>query len=510
MNNISKELSVKTDKPLAPLSDTSGRVPCASQGGCPEGAEGELLGIYAELRTPPLQVVDFNTGEVAKQGKLSEKEAIVEARRLRYKLQDAARWALYGFHPGEVPVDEKGREKHHRTCSCTRSVVSPTVQLVKSSEHRKTFFAGVSTCANARTCPVCAATINERKANEMRVAANMAESLGYEFNLLTFTVPHTASDKIDYLVSGISQALSGFWRGAPAARFKKKYGIVGNIRSFEVRYGSNGWHPHFHIIIVSKRDSMALPETQRSKFFHKPLPPKYQSKDYNWILDRWKTMCRVAGLDCPNDYGLDIRNGSEAGTYITKFGSDGEILKTKDGKNITWDVMDEVTKGNTKSGKTGSLSPWDLLALSVDSDSKEEQLRAKRLFVDYARAMVGVTQIKWSRGLRDHFDLGKEKSDEALLNEEISKCDLLCHITPVEWKLIITNGMRPIVQELAENGDFQAVATFLFGISSKTDFKRFVRDLANRNHKYNSSYDQDTSRIITTVSSTGISAKLKD
>lgn len=105
---------------------------------------------------------------MAVQGSLSERESVVEARRLRYKLQDASRRILYSFHGDNVPLDNKGRQKHHRTCNCNRSIVSPTVQIVKSSKHNKAFFSGVATCANARVCPVCAAPINERKANEMR------------------------------------------------------------------------------------------------------------------------------------------------------------------------------------------------------------------------------------------------------------------------------------------------------------------------------------------------------
>lgn len=474
-----------------------------------DGVRGGSLGIYAKLRTPPNQVteiIDKDSGEILQRGSISQSESIVESRRQRFKLQEAARGILYSFHGDHVPLDEKGREKHHRTCSCTRSVISPTVQVVKSESHKKAFFSGLATCANARTCPVCAAPINERKSNEMRTAANQREALGVNFSLLTFTAPHKSGDQIDRLVKKISESLQGFWRGNPAKKFKDRYGIKGNIRSFEVRYGVNGWHPHFHIIIVSDRP---LPTTKRDSN-KKPLPSDNQSSEWRWILERWQNMCVKSGLDCPNEFGLDIQDGRAAGEYITKFGGDGEILSTKSGDKVTWDMMDEVTKGNVKKGKKGSLSPWDLLAMSSDAETEDERNKAKSLFLFYARAMKGVTQIKWSRGLRDFFGLGKELTDEEILSKEEDESKLLCHITPVEWRYIISNGLRPVVIELAENGGSEAVARFLFSVTASGSFEAYYKEFISRSERHNGKVDEDITRIVTTYSlSAGHSARVK-
>ncbi|WP_197734889.1 hypothetical protein, partial [Photobacterium damselae] len=87
-----------------------------------------------------------------------------------------------------------------------------------------------------------------------------------------------------------------------------------------------------------------------------------QSDEWIWILERWKSICVRVGLSSPNEFGLDIQDGSQAGEYISKFGGDGEILTTGKGKQITWDMMDEMTKGHAKLGRKGSRSPWDLLS----------------------------------------------------------------------------------------------------------------------------------------------------
>lgn len=453
------------------------------------------LGIYAKLPTDPLILpspaaekgfLDPSTGEHFVSGKHSAVDAIKEARKIRFKLQDAARDALYLFHGDNTPLNKDGYPVYHRTCSCTRLRVSQTVSIVKSSTNKKSFFGGLSSCGSASTCSICAAKINERKANELRVMANQAAAMNNHLSLLTLTTPHTESDKIEELLPKINTALSEFWSGGWATRFKKKYGIIGNVRSFEVLHGDNGWHPHFHLIVVSEKK---LPATGRSE---KNQTLQDQSDDWLHILNRWKTVSINAGLGMPNYNGLDVQNGDKAGEYISKFGSDEQILETKKGKKITWDMMDEATKGMTKLGKKGGRTPWALLSDSVDSDLTAEQRKeAKFLFLFYARAIKGKNMLRWSKGLRDHFGLGKQATDEEIIKQEEDKADLLCHILPIEWKQILKLKHRNLVLDLAEAGGSIAVARYLFGLDKYADdFETFESGFNSRG-KLHDEFEED-------------------
>lgn len=440
------------------------------------------LGNATKLRTPPHFKgieLDFNfnpeTGEILDSGKLSSKESITNARKIRFDLQDSARKILYSFYPEGAPVNKKGFEVHHRTCSCSLFRTGSTTQVVKSKVHGKAFYSGLMNCANSRTCPVCSVKISERKANEMRTAFNIAKAENLNISLLTFTAPHNASDSLEDLKDGITKALEQFWRGSSAKRFKEKYGIIGHVRSFEIRYGLNGWHPHFHIILFSEKQ---LPFTVRSKG---TLLCGFQTHEWEKILDRWRSCCLSSGLNAPNEYGMDIQSGALASEYISKFGSDDEILKTKKGKDITWDMADEMTKGNVKTGRTGSSSPWDLLAISSDGVTDEIKKKARLLFLQYARSMKGVNLIRWSRGLRDYFSLGKQDSDEDIINQEEDKADLLCHIKPHEWEYIIKNNLRSIVLELAENGGSEAIAQLLYVGNEFESFEDYFYEFNERN-----------------------------
>ncbi|HBC3926829.1 TPA: protein rep [Vibrio parahaemolyticus] len=398
--------------------------------------EAARLGNATELRTPPSKV-----------------EKINEARRLRYSLQDQARLVLWD---ADARKNSKGYQVQHRTCTCNRLSISEGADIYKSREHSKAHYGGLMRCANSRTCPVCAATISERKGNELRLAANQREALGLKFSLLTFTAPHTQFDRLDVLKQQMLDACAAFWRGSPAKRFKEKYGIVGHIRSFEVRYGSNGWHPHFHIIVVSKRE---LPSTRRVKG---KVCLSEQSEDWIKVLEMWQSAARRSGLKAPNEHGMDLQNGTEAGEYITKYGGDDEILKTKKGKSVTWDMADEMTKGHIKTGKD-SLSPFEILALSGNAETEEERKKYTLLFREWSKASERLTMLKWSRGLRALFGLSKtDRSDEQILAEQDDKADLLCHVSTKQWQYIVCNGLRAKLLELAEGKDpIRAICEFM-------------------------------------------------
>lgn len=423
----------------------------------PSGAKRPSRYIH-EVTSRPLvkEFVDSSTGEVVS---LEKQGSAVDARRDRFLLLDTASSVLTMFYGDNPPVKANGHKKEHRTCICHRQVVSPTAQILKSKEHNRAFFGGVAQCASVWTCPVCAAKINERKSSEMRLAFNQAPALDLLPHLVTFTAPHSAGDTIEELSSKMREALASFWRERQIAKWKKTRSVVGNIRSFEVRYGINGWHPHFHLIIFSGESLL---------------------NDTEILLDKWQACCVRAGLDMPNEYGLDIQDGSKAGEYICKFGSDGEILQTKTGDKVTWDAADEMTKGNTKKGKTGSLSPWDLLRGISETEDDDERYRLRLLFLFYARSMKGVSQLKWSRGLRKFFELEPQKSDEEILAQQDDSAKLLCHLTVDEWRFLIKNKSRATVLELAENGGSEAVARFLYGSLYGGDFDSFYRSFLNR------------------------------
>lgn len=451
----SSEHGVKGARPLCkPLE--SAALPLPSALDFKPNAEGFGLTRYIHEVTSRF---DQETGEI-----LSLKPTSSDTRRERFKLLDISSGILTMFYGDEPILKPNGHPKKHRTSDCHRTPLGTFVQVFKSETNSKSFFSGVLQCASVWTCPVCGSKISERKASEMRIAFNQSIALGLLPHLVTFTAPHQAGDRIEDLASKIREALASFWRERQVKNWKSSRHVVGNIRSFEVRYGKNGWHPHFHLIVFSKQSLLS---------------------DTSLLLDKWQACCLRAGLDMPNKYGLDIQDGSKAGEYICKFGSDGDVITTSSGKPVTWDAADEMTKSNAKKGKKDSLSPWDLLRCSENPESdvlniSSDPVFYRTLFLFYSRAMKGVNQIKWSRGLRDIFALTPEMTDEQIVAQQDDSAKVLCHLTISEWRYLISKSLRPTILDLAENGGSEAVARFLHGTTGAGTFEDFYKSFLNR------------------------------
>lgn len=432
----------------------------------------------SELSNPPQleldqELIDHETGEAVKISSTGARsQSLVAKMTLRYKRQTQARKALYAFSEDTV-YKPNGHEKHHRTCYCNHVPYSKEVDVLRNPSTDRFHLSGLATCASAATCPVCESIISERRANELRSAFNQAKAQGWYIQLLTFTIPHTVSDDIEILRPALSAAQQGFFNGSPWKKKVAQYGIKAYARSLECRLGSNGWHPHFHFIVFSEKP---LPPTKlqdskpTSKRFRK-LDLSAQSSDWLWWLERWQNMCVKNGLSSPNEYGLDIRDGSQAYDYIVKYGQDGEHLTTNSHskKVLTWDMADEITKGNKKDGKE-SLSPFQLLDILSDSGrSQTEKQRARIQFIKYARAMKGVPLMRWSKSAFDVFCFD-ERNDVELLKDESDVSVLLTQLTVRQWKCILKYASRDQFMEVVNSGcGLPGIKAFVDSCTSQDD-----------------------------------------
>ena len=88
-------------------------------------------------------------------------------------------------------------------------------------------------------------------------------------------------------------------------------------------------------------------------------------------------------------HGLDLRDGTYAEKYVSK-----------------WGIEQEMTKGHIKQGRNGSYTPFDLLQYSI-ADATINNRTAKSLYQEYGIATKGARQLVWSRGLKPYWALKK-------------------------------------------------------------------------------------------------------
>ena len=134
--------------------------------------------------------------------------------------------------------------------------------------------------------------------------------------LLTLTTPHARGDDLAALVAQQAQALQAFFRQRAVKSILAEMGELGRVRAFEVTHGrkghDNGWHPHYHFLQFTKAGADAA-----------------QLMDWKTRLYlEWAKACQRAGLGVPSfKHGIDLRDGSYAQQYVSKWGLDHEMTK---------------------------------------------------------------------------------------------------------------------------------------------------------------------------------------
>lgn len=405
--------------------------------GVAAGFEGRPLGIVAKNSSP------FDFKEVFQGNFDSETGEILEEKTPQQSRIE--RWALKSIVNRLVPSS--------RTAQCmVLRVPIPNVGLMpieirRSREHKKAFYHGLVTCGRVWTCPICNPKISERRKGELSEALKNALEQNLSVFLVTLTVPHGIGDDIKDLLSRLQKALKTLSSGKYAIKgqLKKlfKLEMAGYVRTLEVTYGLNGFHPHYHILLFMERPLDS---------YGRPYHLSQSLIDYVYT-HAWRRACELSGLPAPSDkHGVTVEDGSMAAKYVTK-----------------WGLEDEMTKTISKKGKRHGLTPWGLLRAILDDDSSiVEPSHAEKLFRVYADAFKNQRQLFWSVGLRKRLlPENVELSDKELVDQEQDvNSDLLSGVSDVQWKQIHDYRKQADLLNIADDGNPNAVRVFLDFIMS--------------------------------------------
>lgn len=297
------------------------------------------------------------------------------------------------------------------------------------NETQEAHYHGRLACGSVWICPNCGSRIGYERADELRTAVdNFYQSSTGSVVFVTFTVPHIRRYGLEKSLDGISKAYQGMGQSRVFKDLMRSFGSMGAVRSVEITYGKNGWHPHFHVVYflndLSPEDFTSL-QSLRMRLFA-----------------IWEKMVKKGQLGDPSFEAFDLQlvsrdSGAEIGAYVA---------------GGTWDISDEMSKGQFKTPLDGGLTIQDIMegaasyeltseqwsrleeAKRADLDSDEPLItkeffghRARvanlshtqliALFREYASVTKGRKQMFWSPGLRASLRLDVEKTDEELAQE---------------------------------------------------------------------------------------------
>ena len=316
------------------------------------------------------------------------------------------------------------------------------VEILRSKENFH--YGNLMTCGSVWHCPICAAKISEQRRSELTQAVENWKNQGADVLLLTLTVPHYTHQKLQVVLDGLTSALRRLTNSREWKALAKEIGLYGRIRSLEVTYGQNGWHPHFHLLLFNYR-SVDLAELQAK------------------ILTLWKSAAVRSSLPEPNYHGVKVDNGAMAAQYVGK-----------------WGIEHEMTKGHIKKSKEG-YSPFDLLRVYLGASDSGRFLdghasEAGRLFKEYAKVFKGKRQLVWSQGLRNDllFDLA-DVSDQEAADHVDDDAELFALVPLKTWKIVLSRKLRGVVLEKCREGK-PALDSFLQSLVCDRDVSGQHRD----------------------------------
>lgn len=311
-------------------------------------------------------------------------------------------------------------------------------------------FGGLQICKSIWMCPVCCAKVSERRREELAQAlrnwSEQESDTTRRMLLVTFTLQHEVGDNLSDVLGALKKARRWLTSGRAAAAFNERYGCVGSIRSLEVTYGANGWHPHLHVLYFFDREVPILPYTEA-------------------IKNRWSECVSSAGRYASWMHGCDVRfSDKDIAEYIAKWG-----------KEPKWTISHEMTKGVAKSSRKGGSTPMQLLA-----DYWAGNQDAGFLWLQYAVNLKGERQLCWSKGLRDMLGLGVDKTDEDLADEQPEIAILLAQLSYGSWRVVLANDARGELLEAAGTGDASKVKALLvklglLGMLDRDEFEGEVK-----------------------------------
>ncbi len=254
---------------------------------------------------------------------------------------------------------------------------------VRVNEQGRACYGSVHRCGAGWVCPVCSPIITERRRVEVIAGMTAHRKNGGGICLVTLTVPHGRADRLDLLIDQMNTARRRMVQHRRWREIRTDFGWVGEIRALEVTHGSNGWHPHFHVLWLTER---LLDEERRASLC-------------DALLTLWRIACVAVNLGEPSErHGITVEDGSKAGEYATK-----------------WGFAEELCLANHKTrGKNGSRNPWALLV-----DAAAGDIVARELWQEFDYATRRKAALTWSKGLRARLGLVEaEPDDETIVAEE--------------------------------------------------------------------------------------------
>jgi len=377
-----------------------------------EGSGGGALDKIPDLRS------SLKNGDKEQTGSNTESSKKFDARKARFALLAAAGYLM----------------PESRIPRCFKQIIPGCshVDVVYNTASGQGRVTNLIRCGLA-SCPVCGPWDRLQKG---LLWAAMLERSSYKLAMCTMTLQHDRTESFAVVYDRLKIASKYVWSGRWYQLFKEQFSIAGRLTSLEVTHGQKtGFHPHYHMILVSS----------------KPWVPQWETEASLMLFKRWQNgVVRAGGW--AEQAAFDFTPGNaEAAQYLTKIDG-GDKLES------TWGIPQEAMLVDFKKGRGGNRSELQLLA---DYALQGDEL-AGSLWAEIQRGLFQQTRLKASRGL--FLDLDGDQVGEELGEQWdiLTESDVvLLSISQFGWHIIWQKKLLAEVYAFADANDVTGLKQLL-------------------------------------------------
>jgi hypothetical protein len=253
---------------------------------------------------------------------------------------------------------------------------------------------GLCTCHSVWVCPICAPEIRGARGAEIASAVAGWLTGGGSVTFGTGTLSHSGEHSLRSTYGLVVKAWAAVTQDKSVRNFRRCHGYEGFVRTTEVTYGRNGWHPHMHWLDFW-RGTLGWDE-----------------------LKAYEAVVRLAWTRAVLRLGVFRRVSEDHGLVVLPVRTEVEAdQKSKYLFEMSVDSASfELTSISTKTARQGGLAPFELLAKVYGPGSKPWV----DLWWEYEQATRGRRMLGTSRGLLDRLGLRDEDPEPGELGDVVA------------------------------------------------------------------------------------------
>lgn len=279
---------------------------------------------------------------------------------------------------------------------------------------------GLCRCHSVWVCPICAPEKRAARGVEIGLAVELHLFGGGGVDFLTVTLPHGVSDRLKDTYSVTAKAWNSVNSDKSVKNFRKSHGWWGFIRTCEVTYGVNGWHPHIHSL----------------DFWDVPLTVAERAQYRALVYRAWAASVERQGQGRPTEKNgvviLAVRDG-EISDYVTKMSPMG--------------AGQELTNLSTKRAKQSGMTPFDILWRVEGGDVD----KWRGLWWEYEKGTRGRRMLGTSPRIMQRLGLSADDPELSDVGPVVG------YVESEQWSQLRwfhggVQGVQAVIEAAAENG----------------------------------------------------------